>query len=107
MTHAEVGAELALQWNFPESLREAILWHHDPGPGHFQSSLIHLSDLMVRTRIPNGPADERLSFVLEDLPAFQTVFASQKEPMDVERFTFGIDDELDHAIAFVNLAYQE
>ncbi len=107
ITHAEVGAELALQWNFPESLRLAILEHHEPEPGHFLGSLIHLSDLMVRTRIPNGPADETLSFVLEDLPAFQTVFASQKEPMDVERFTFGIDDELDHAVAFVNLAYQE
>ena len=45
--------------------------------------------------------------MLEDLPGFQTVFASQKEPMDVERFTFGIDDELDHAVAFVHLAYQE
>jgi putative nucleotidyltransferase with HDIG domain len=107
ITHAEVGAELALQWNFPESLREAIQWHHDPQPGHFLSSLIHLSDLMIRTRIPNGPADECLAFVLEELPAFQTVFSSQKEPMDIERFTFGIDDELDHAIAFVNLAYQD
>jgi putative nucleotidyltransferase with HDIG domain len=107
ITHAQVGAELAGQWSFPDSLRDTILRHHDPEPGHFQSSLIHLADLMVRTRIPNGPADERLSFVLEDLPAFQTVFSSQKEPMDIERFTFGVDDELDHAVAFVNLAYQD
>jgi putative nucleotidyltransferase with HDIG domain len=106
ITHAEVGAQLAQQWNFPESLMDTILRHHDPEPGHFLSNLVHLSDLMVRTRIPNGPADERLSFVLEDLSSFQTVFASQKEPLDLERFTFGIDDELDHAIAFVNLAYQ-
>ena len=107
ITHAQVGAELAIQWNFPETLKDAILTHHDPEPGIYLGNLIHLSDLMVRTRIPNGPADERLSFVLEDLPSFQAVFISQKEPMDVERFTFGIDDELDHAIAFVNLAYQD
>lgn len=107
VTHPEVGAELALQWNFPDSLRDAIRLHHDPEPGHFMSNLVHLADLMVRTRIPNGPADERLAFTLEELPAFQAVFASQKEPLDLERFTFGIDDELDHAVAFVQLAYQD
>jgi putative nucleotidyltransferase with HDIG domain len=107
ITHAQVGAELAEQWNFPETLRDTILRHHNPEPGHFLSNLIHLSDLMVRTRIPSSPADDCLSFVLEDLPAFTTVFASQKEPIDLERFTFGIDDELDHAVAFVQLAYQD
>lgn len=107
ITHAEVGAELAGQWNFPDSLRETILGHHAPPPGHFLANLVHLSDLMVRTRIPNGPADEAMSFVLEELPAYQVLFAAQKEPLDVERFTFGIDDELDHAVTFVNLAYQE
>ncbi len=107
VTHPEVGAELAQQWNFPDDLRHTILRHHEPEPDDFQSSLIHLADLMVRTRIPNGPADERLSFVLEDLPAFRTVFAAQKEALDLERLTFGIDDELDHAVAFVRLAYQD
>ncbi len=106
ITHAEVGAQLAQQWNFPDSLMDTIRRHHDPEPGHYLSNLIYLADLMVRTRIPNSPADQQLSFVLEDLPAFRTVFSAQKEPLDLERFTFGIDDELDHAIAFVNLAYQ-
>jgi HD-like signal output (HDOD) protein len=30
-THAQVGAELAVRWSFPETYREAILHHHSPG----------------------------------------------------------------------------
>jgi len=31
MTHAEIGARMAAQWNFPETLIEAIAHHHDGG----------------------------------------------------------------------------
>ncbi|MBI4911288.1 MAG: HDOD domain-containing protein [Acidobacteria bacterium] len=104
-THAEVGHMLARQWELPEVLGEAILRHHAPGPGQFLNNLIHLCDLLVRTRIPGGPADERLVVVLEEMPAFREVFGSAEGP-DLERLTFEIDDELDHAVAFVTLAYQ-
>lgn len=105
ITHAEVGAMVAVQWNFPEPLVRAIGDHHAPG-GDFLTCLIQLSDLLVRTRIPNGPADEGLAFVLGDQPAFQTVFAGCGD-LDEERLTFGIDDELEHAITFVKLVFQE
>jgi putative nucleotidyltransferase with HDIG domain len=29
-THGEVGAELCRQWNHPESLLEAVAYHHEP-----------------------------------------------------------------------------
>ena len=107
VTHADAGGMLAADWNFPDTLAQAIRNHHGPDSGTFLDSLINLSDLLVRSRIPNGPSDETLAFVLEDLPAFRTVFASAKADMDLELLTFGIDDELDHAVAFVNLAYQD
>ncbi len=107
ITHAAVGGMLATDWNFPDTLAQAIRRHHDPEPGVFLDNLVSLSDLLVRSRIPNGPPDENLAFVLEDLPSFQTVFASAREDTDLELLTFGIDDELDHAVAFVNLAYQD
>jgi putative nucleotidyltransferase with HDIG domain len=107
LTHAEVGAMVAVQWNFPEPIRAAIAGHHEPG-GDFLASLIQLSDLLVRTRIPNGPADEDMAFVLGEQPAFRTVFAgAQAADLDEERLTFGIDDELEHAITFVKLVFQE
>ncbi len=62
----------------------------------------------MRTRIPNCPADETLAFVLEEQPAFALVFPGLGQgTLDEERLTFGIDDELDHAIAFVKLVFQE
>ncbi|MCX6546551.1 MAG: hypothetical protein NTW40_00650 [Acidobacteria bacterium] len=54
-----------------------------------------------------GPADERLMFSLDELPAFNSVLAGAlNKELDVERLTFIIDDELDHAMAFVELAFQ-
>ena len=107
VTHADVGAMVASQWSFPPAMVAAIQDHHEPG-GDFLTCLIHLSDLLVRTRIPNSPADEGLAFVLEDLPAFRTVFAGARgADLDEERLTFGLDDELEHAITFVKLVFQE
>lgn len=107
MDHAEAGALLAADWHFPDTIVEVIRDHHDPKAGDFLPNLIHLSDLLVRTRIPMGPADERLTFSMESLPAFQEVLAGALEKhLDVERLTFSIDDELDHALAFVELAFQ-
>lgn len=107
LDHAKAGAILAADWHFPETIVEVIRDHHAPGAGEFLPNLIHLSDLLVRTRIPVGPADERLSFSLESLPAFKEVLAgSLDKDLDVERLTFSIDDELDHALAFVELAFQ-
>lgn len=107
MDHAEAGALLAADWSFPETIVDVIRGHHDPKPEDFLPNLIHLADLLVRTRIPMGPADERLVISLEDLPAFKAVLAGAlHKDLDVERMTFSIDDEVDHALAFVEVAFQ-
>jgi putative nucleotidyltransferase with HDIG domain len=106
LTHAEVGGLLAAQWNFPDDLVQVIRHHHTPQPGDFLSCLVYLCDLLVRTRIPNGPADETMAFVMSELPAFQEVFGTRQD-LDLEHITFSIDDELDHATAFVQLAFQD
>jgi putative nucleotidyltransferase with HDIG domain len=107
LDHAEAGAILAAEWSFPTAIVEIIRDHHTPTPSDFLPNLIQLCDLLVRTRIPMGPADERIVFSLEELPAFQAVLAGalQKE-LDVERLTFSIDDEVDHALAFVEAAFK-
>ena len=107
MDHAEAGALLAANWSFPQPIIEVIRVHHNPGPDDFLPNLIHLSDLLVRTRIPMGPADERLMISFDDLPAFKAVLAGAlHKDLDVERMTFSIDDEVDHALAFVEVAFQ-
>jgi len=107
MDHAEAGSLLAAEWSFPQAIVDVIRDHHDPKPEDFLPNLIHLADLLVRTRIPMGPADERLMISLDDLPAFKAVLAGAlHKDLDVERLTFSIDDEVDHALAFVEVAFQ-
>lgn len=107
LDHAEAGALLAAEWSFPQAIVDVIRDHHDPEPEDFLPNLIHLCDLLVRTRIPMGPADERLLISLDDLPAFKAVMAGAlHKDLDVERLTFSIDDEVDHALAFVEVAFQ-
>ena len=107
MDHAEAGALLAADWSFPATIVDVIRDHHEPRTEDFLSNLIHLADLLVRTRIPMGPADARLMISLDDLPAFKAVLAGAlHKDLDVERMTFSIDDEVDHALAFVQVAFQ-
>jgi hypothetical protein len=96
---------VAQHWSFPPLMVTAIHDHHDDHPKEFLPALVQLSDLLVRTRIPNGPADETLMFALEELPAYTVVFGSGD--FDAERLTFSIDDELEHAVMFVKLAFQD
>jgi putative nucleotidyltransferase with HDIG domain len=107
MDHATAGSILAADWSFPQAIVEVIRDHHDPKPEDFLPNVIHMCDLLVRTRIPMGPADEHLMVSLDDLPAFKAVLAgSLSKELDVERMTFSIDDEVDHALAFVEMAFQ-
>ncbi|WP_291272121.1 HDOD domain-containing protein [Geothrix sp.] len=107
LDHAEAGALLAAEWSFPQTIVEVIRDHHEPKPEDFLPNLIHLADLLVRTRIPMGPADARLMISLDELPAFKAVLAGAlHKDLDVERLTFSIDDEVDHALAFVEAAFQ-
>ena len=107
MDHAEAGSLLAADWSFPQVIVEVIRDHHDPKADDFLPNLIHLADLLVRTRIPMGPADAGMILSLDDLPAFKAVLAGAlHKDLDVERLTFSIDDEVDHALAFVEVAFQ-
>ncbi len=106
LDHAEAGAILAAQWLFPEVIIAMIRDHHRPPAGEFLPNLMNLCDLLVRTRIPSGPADMNLIIHLPSEPTFAAVFGHLKDEPDLERLTFQIDDELDHAMAFVDLAYQ-
>jgi putative nucleotidyltransferase with HDIG domain len=56
--HAEVGAYLLGLWSFPDSIVEAIAWHHDPAQcgeeGFGLSGILHVADVMAHERQPNA-----------------------------------------------------
>ena len=48
--HAELGAAIAKKWGFPDTLQEAIAYHHNPSKSKKDSllpSAIHISDILV------------------------------------------------------------
>ncbi|MGW8301090.1 MAG: HDOD domain-containing protein [Desulfobacterales bacterium] len=61
--HTEVGASLALNWSFPESLVETIRHHHTPEDARQHEELVHivyLADLLM-SRFHSGLELERLN----------------------------------------------
>lgn len=80
--HAEIGAELLLEWNYPASLVDAVRYHHKPmvpGPFQMEACTIHLADHLVigmeqgcggESRIPplEMKAWDRLNIALDLLP---------------------------------------
>ncbi len=61
--HAEVGARLATDWSFPESLIETIRHHHNPEGAREHNELVHvvyLADLLM-SRFHAGLELERLN----------------------------------------------
>jgi HD-like signal output (HDOD) protein len=60
--HTEVGADLARNWSFPESLVETIQHHHKPEDAQQHNALVHivhLADLLM-SRFHSGLELERL-----------------------------------------------
>ncbi len=61
--HTEVGADLARNWSFPESLVETIRHHHKPEEAQQHNALVHivyLADLLM-SRFHTGLELERLN----------------------------------------------
>jgi putative nucleotidyltransferase with HDIG domain len=55
-THTKVGHRLAQRWSFPDSLAEAIRWHHCPEQGRAHAELSHIVFLanLIMSRFHSG-----------------------------------------------------
>jgi len=58
--HAEVGAYLLGLWGFPNSIVEAVAFHHTPGQaseeGFGLAGIVHVADRLIHLRSENRPA---------------------------------------------------
>lgn len=51
VSHADVGGWLANAWHLPSTLREPILFHHQPGAAQdapLQTAIVHVADVLVK-----------------------------------------------------------
>jgi HD-like signal output (HDOD) protein len=93
MNHAEIGALIAERWNFPESLVNAIRFHHDPGSAPENDKdlveAVYLSNMFCEYENGNVIFDQFEPSVL------RTFGISSKKQMDslLARFSLGFSRE--------------
>ena len=61
LSHAEIGGCLANAWHLPVTLREPILYHHDPTRANeamLQTAIVHVADILVKGLACGNPGDD-------------------------------------------------
>ena len=61
LSHAEIGGCLASAWHLPVTLREPILYHHNPMQAKeatLQTAIVHVADILVKGLACGNPGDE-------------------------------------------------
>ena len=99
VTHCEVGAFLANRWNIPPPIEEAIRFHHAIEEASIEpvlTAIIHLANVMAKVK-GIGFCHGSMVFSLEDDPAWSILTEIKPElaELDIERFTFELDDEVE------------
>jgi putative nucleotidyltransferase with HDIG domain len=94
MNHAEIGAQIAEKWNFPEGLVSAIRYHHDPLSASADHKdlveTVYLANMFCEYESGNIAFDQFEPFVLENFGI------SSKKQIDnlLERFSLGFKKEI-------------
>jgi putative nucleotidyltransferase with HDIG domain len=96
-THNEIGYCIAEKWNFPESYREVILYHHSPREAigdPVLCAIVNLADLFCSVRDLYYGGDVWASFNLSEEEGWAIL--KEQHPnlaqFDVERFCYELDD---------------
>ena len=61
LSHADIGGCLANAWHLPITLREPILYHHDPAlakEATLQTAIVHVADILVKGLACGNPGDD-------------------------------------------------
>jgi putative nucleotidyltransferase with HDIG domain len=109
-THCETGRVLAEKWKLADDIIAVIAHHH--GVGQSQKSqplvaLVHLSDLLCRTRgLGYGYYERRMVDLIAD-PAWAILLQEHRdlEGVDLVRFTFELDEAVGEIHALVSTVF--
>lgn len=109
-THCETGALLCEHWGMSKELVAAVRCHHDPSLLHAAgplACLVHLSDLLCRTRYLGYGYDEFMEVDLGSDAAWRSLVTAfpALANMDLVRFTLDIDGTMDQIVATVDSVF--
>lgn len=63
LSHADIGGSLADAWHLPITLREPVLYHHDPSLAKeavLQTAIVHVADILVKGLACGNPGDDMI-----------------------------------------------
>ncbi len=106
-THQEVGLVLAKKWNLPISIQEAISCHHTPHEAQrspLAVAIVRIADLFCKAK-DIGYGGDRKGFIFTEDPAWSLLLKikPELEYLDIEKFTYELDDEIDRVKEFIKL----
>jgi putative nucleotidyltransferase with HDIG domain len=74
LSHADIGGSLADAWHLPITLREPILYHHNPPLAKeavLQTAIVHVADILVKGLACGNPGDDLIPLLSQ--PAWELV----------------------------------
>jgi len=106
-THAQVGSWLMQRWNLPETIIQAVEFHHDPqnAPQAKElAAIVNISEILCELWGIGFDEDVR-AVSLTDLEAWSILkrVNGKIREMDLERFTFELSKEMEKAQVFIEL----
>jgi putative nucleotidyltransferase with HDIG domain len=95
VNHQEIGTFLAEKWKFKPEIVKAIRDHHKSLSSiSMATAVVRISNLFTKAAGLCFPWDKRVFEIAGD-PAWEILANYKNEPVDVERMTFEITDEID------------
>lgn len=106
LTHAEMGGWLAEKWNLPESLVEALTYHHTPqqAKNHQElAALVHFADILCRRAGIGFAGDDRVPEL--DPLAAEILPLKRGEDGEIlyDAYIEQLTSEVERAETFINL----
>lgn len=106
-THADIGGWLLKHWNFPETIVQAVQWHHTPSRAHSHKELaaiIHLSEILCELW-GIGFDDDIKAMNVSRNEGWQILknHSPKLAHLDVERFVLDLYLEIEKAKLFIQL----
>ncbi len=106
--HMQVGAFIGETWRLPRNLIDVMLYHHSPAKAQSNRIMVAIIDLanQLSKASDSSFSGEVLNVVITETKAWKIISKeiSNIGEIDMERFTFELEDLVENAKNFINIA---
>jgi len=101
-THADIGAELLRLWRLPDTLVEAVAWHHEPAratQGTIDAAIVHIANVAANRRAVGSFVGEGESYETQPDPIAWTI--TGLDPAILDTIGEDLEEELHAALSIL------